>query len=119
MTAQIPQLLSSPAKFTQCPLRVTGPLVNRGKNYFTDLRVYLLDKDEKKIPVRLWLPLEVPPSPPGKERSRPMVLGDFLGRKVTLEAYLRKAEKGQFADAEYYLEVKKASIVEPDSGKTK
>jgi hypothetical protein len=113
-TVKVADLISAPEKYATCGLRVTGLLVNKGKNYFTDLRVYLRDGD-REIRVRPWLPFEVPPAPPGREATRPMVQSDFLGRKVTIEGSLREHKADIFSGTGYYLEVRSAVLADADT----
>jgi len=95
-------IVSAPQKYTDLLLNVTGLLYNAGSNYFTDLKVFLKDKQDS-IRVRTWLPIETPP-PATLEGKQSKVLSNYLAKEVRLRAYLRKSD-------DYYLEVESAEII--------
>ena len=63
-------LASSPEQYIDQRVTVEGELFNEGKNYFRDLRLALKDSEGHKVYVRPWLPVSLPPMPPGAKRSR-------------------------------------------------
>jgi hypothetical protein len=89
---------------------LTGTLENQGANYFTDLRVVLMDAEGNAIAVKPWLPTALPPGPKAGA-TRPPTLAQFLGKRVTLRAFVRQGELRGVAKA-YYLEVKDARPVD-------
>jgi hypothetical protein len=78
-----------PADFAGKLVLLEGTLVNEGKNYFTDLRVVLKDKEGNRIHVRPWLPMEMPPGPPGMKGTRP-TLSQYLNKQVELTGTVEK-----------------------------
>jgi hypothetical protein len=103
-------ITQSPAAWVDRDATVTGRLANQGANYFTDLRVVLKDDAGHALAVKPWLPIALPPAPPGSGGTRPRTLAQFLGRKVELEATLRHGFLGETET--YYLEVKRARTVD-------
>lgn len=103
----IEQLEREPEKFRDRTVRVRGKLENEGRNYFTDLRLVLKDDAGRKLPVRPWLPLSLPPRPPAASGPPPAVLSDFLGKNVELVARLRKGTLRRFGEV-WHLEVTSA-----------
>lgn len=103
----IEQLEREPEKFRDRTVRVRGKLENEGRNYFTDLRLVLKDDAGRKVPVRPWLPLSLPPRPPAASGPPPAVLSDFLGKNVELVARLRKGTLRHFGEV-WHLEVTSA-----------
>ena len=88
----IRELASTPEKYVNQPLQVTGTLVNLGKNYFTDRRIVLRDTEGHTFPVQPWLPLEVP----RKDHSGPPTLANYLDKKIVITGTLeRKAANGE------------------------
>ncbi|MFN7925399.1 MAG: hypothetical protein U0Q16_35195 [Bryobacteraceae bacterium] len=88
-----------------------GTLVNEGKNYFTDRRVVLQEKSGEKIHVRPWLPLSVPPMPPGSKEAPRATLSDYLGKRVELEGTIEKGSVRGVGET-HMLVVRKARILE-------
>jgi hypothetical protein len=98
-----------PDRFLGKTVRVVGTLENEGRNYFTDLRLGLRDRDGNTIAVRPWLPLERPPGPAGKRpqpETQPETLAQHLGKTVTLTGVVKQGELGKRSDV-YYLEVER------------
>ncbi|MCS6953931.1 MAG: hypothetical protein RMK57_14305 [Bryobacterales bacterium] len=104
----IEQLEREPHKFRDRTVRVRGRLENEGRNYFTDLRLVLKDEAGRRVPVRPWLPLSLPPRPPGASGPAPAVLSDFLGKDVELVAQWRKGMLRGFGEV-WHLEVASAN----------
>lgn len=102
-------LLEKLADYRDRDFRVSGILENAGTNYFTDQRLVLRDKDGRSVPVRAWLPMEMPKGPP--DRPKGPVMSDFLGKTVTLEATLVRGEMPRLGVVDY-LKVDKATISE-------
>lgn len=108
VAVSVEDLERSPEKFRERPVRVSGRLENEGRNYFTDLRVVLKDEEGRKVPVRPWLPVSLPPRPPSAATGSPRaVLSDFLGQEVELTATVRKGALRHFGDV-WHLEVTSA-----------
>jgi len=109
---QVQELAAQPAKYLKQTVLTSGTLENQGKNYFTDLRLILKDDQGRFVHVRPWLPVSLPPTPPGRSganEKRP-VLSDFLGKKVELTAVVQKGDLRRAGDV-YYLEVSSARIL--------
>jgi hypothetical protein len=104
-------LASGAGKYLGKTVTVSGSIENEGRNYFTDLRVVLKDEKGYKIYVRPWLPVSLPPGPPGVKEKRPGVLSDFLGKKVELSGVVRRGELGKAGEVTH-LEVTRAAIVQ-------
>jgi hypothetical protein len=98
-----------PERYRDCTVRVSGKLENAGRNYFTDLRLVLKDAAGHTVPVRPWLPLSLPPRPPGASGPPPAVLSDFLGKEVELVAKVRKGALRHFGEV-WHLEVTSARL---------
>jgi hypothetical protein len=105
----IRQLAERPGDYLNKSVKVSGTLVNQGKNYFTDLLLVLKDDESKTVYVKPWLPASLPPAPPGRggNEKRPEVLTDYLNKKVELTAVVQKGELRRAGDV-YYLEVHSA-----------
>ncbi len=108
----VQDLAARPDRYLGSVVRVSGTLENQGKNYFTDLRLVLKDRENRTIHVRPWLPLSLPPRPlsatvPDK---RPAVLSDYLGKGVELTAEILQGPLRHVGDT-YYLEVKQARVI--------
>lgn len=101
-------LLDAPARHRDQPFRVAGTLANLGTNYFTDQRIVLRDADGRTIPVRPWLPMEMPKGPPGAPK-RGEVLSDYLGKSVVLEATLVRGDMPRLGVVDY-LKVERAVV---------
>lgn len=108
--ATVKGVAQDPAAWLDKDVGLVGTLENRGANYFKDLRVVLRDDDGHEIAVRPWLPVSVPPGPPGGA-PRPRTLSSYLGKKVDLQATVRRGEL-RGAGPTYYLEVKQARTVD-------
>ena len=106
----IKALAQDPAAFLDKDVELTGTLENQGANYFTDLRVVLRDGEGNAVAVKPWLPVSVPPGPK-TGAPRPKTLSSYLGKKVDLEATVRRGEL-RGAGTTYYLEVKQARTVD-------
>jgi hypothetical protein len=104
------ELAANPESYLGRTVQVTGRLENIGKNYFTDLRVGLKGEDGAFVYVTPWLPLELPPSPPGGSRPSPATLSEYLDRTVNLRGVLERVTlKG--AGEVYSIRVESAEIV--------
>ena len=105
------ELAAEPQKFLGRSIRVSGTLENEGKNYFTDLRVVIKDKEGRKIHVRPWLPMSLPPRPPSAEGTgkQPVLLSHYLGKEIELTAVIRKGPLRHAGDV-YHLEVSEARV---------
>ncbi|MDI6739063.1 MAG: hypothetical protein QME74_01715, partial [Candidatus Edwardsbacteria bacterium] len=57
----VSRLAAKPAAFLDRSVTVSGRLKNAGGNYFTDLRIELVDEAGAAVAVQPWLPLSVPP----------------------------------------------------------
>ena len=82
-------LMANKDNLTNRKIAVEGVLVNRGTNYFTDMRLVLIDPQGSpgaEVLVRPWLPTELPP-PQGTNVSR-STLSEYLGKKVLIEGVL-------------------------------
>lgn len=87
-SVSVERIVSAPAAFRGERVVVSGRLTSVGANYFTDLRVVLTEPGSPEIfiHVRPWLPVELPPSPPGAKTARPPLLSDYLDHMVELIA---------------------------------
>ncbi len=103
--ATVAQLSRDAAAWRDRCVTVSGRLGNAGGNYFTDLRLELADSTGAAVAVKPWLPLELPPPRPGAPRQRPAVLSDYLGKRVTIRACLRRDTEPS------YLEVQSIEII--------
>jgi hypothetical protein len=112
--ASVKALASEPGEFLGKTVRVEGKLENQGKNYFTDLRLVLKDKDGNFVDVRPWLPLETPPAPPNTPRGEPETLSRFLGKNVELVATVERDTVRRVGEV-YLLVVQSAKVVEDPS----
>lgn len=97
-----------PEAYLDQTVSVTGTLVNEGKNYFTDFRLVLRDEGGRSIPVKPWLPAEIPPA--AKPGPRPPTLSQYLDKTVELTATVRHGELGR-QGVVFFLEVKSAKKV--------
>jgi len=104
------RLINEPKKFVGKRVTVIGKLENLGENYFRNLRAFLIDEKGKKIFIKPWVPLEVPP--PRNEEKRPFVMSDFLGKKVKLIGIYQKDVKDLFPQVDFYFQVESAEILE-------
>jgi hypothetical protein len=110
ITVTVGALAHNPDRYLKKTVRVVGRLENEGKNYFTDLRIALRDKQGNSVYVRPWLPAELPPSPPGFAGRRPQLLSQLLGKEVELTAVVERGivkNRGQV----HLLNVKSARVV--------
>ena len=81
-----------PQKYINQKLVVKGTLRFIGRNYFKDPRFVIEDEAGNRVAVSIWAPLEVPPPMPGKEKAfkdRPMVMKDYIGRKLSITGIYR------------------------------
>ena len=78
------EVAANPEQHVNRTVRLRGRLENQGKNYFTSLRVALIDEDGNSLYVRPWLPLELPRRPRGAKGRKPDVLSNYLGKQVEL-----------------------------------
>ncbi|MDH4232840.1 MAG: hypothetical protein OEW04_12530 [Nitrospirota bacterium] len=88
----IHEIKAAPEKFLNKKITVRGRLRSTGRNYFTDPQFVIEDDAGNSVDVSPWVPLEVPPPMPGKEQSpgdRPLVMRDFLGRKLSVSGTVR------------------------------
>lgn len=111
----IAAVAADPAAFLERELRLVGRLVNRGENYFTDLRVALEDDEGAFLDVWPWLPTSLPPAPPGATGKRPEVLSDYLGKKVELTGKIERRQLRSVGEA-FVLVVEKAEVVDGADG---
>jgi hypothetical protein len=107
--ASVAALAGSPQQYAGGVVVVYGMLRNAGTNYFTDLDLVLEDWGGAKIPVRPWVPLEVPPPRLQEERERPHVLSDFLNKTLLLKG--RLVEQKEEGEPIFALEVLSAIVV--------
>ncbi len=110
LNSSVEALAVNPEKYLGRTVQVSGRLENMGKNYFTDLRVVLRDDGGNSVYVIPWLPVELPPSPPGASKARPPTLSQYLDKTVKLIAVLERATlKG--VGGVYSLRVQSAEII--------
>lgn len=109
----IEELTQNPKMYLDSFVIVSGLLINRGTDYFKDLRVVLEDSLTNAIPVIAWLPIEIPPAQ-DPSIPRPKTLRDYLDKRVELRGYLRHGKSDAFADHEYYLEVKEGKLLQKE-----
>ena len=110
----IRSLVESPDIYLNRIVRVRGKLENLGTNYFADLRIVLRAQDTSDgsfVYVRPWLPVELPPLPPGSTRKPPPTMARYLGKKVELVALFTRGALKQ-AGKVNLLEVRSATILE-------
>jgi len=106
----IDKLTAEPFGMMGRRIEVRGVLQNLGTNYFTDLKLVLMNKEGQSIPVSAWLPLSVPPPRPGSDpKNRPALISDPLGREVKLFGVWEKQEAGD--GGKYFLRVEKHEII--------
>jgi hypothetical protein len=93
---------------------IEGRLELEGRNYYLDARFVILDDRNDRIPVTIWAPLEVPPSPPSSppSRSRPRTMQEYIGRRLAVTGIHRTALAGavppaipRLPEGDHYLEV--------------
>lgn len=106
----VKEVARNPEAYLKQFLRVAGKLENKGENLFTDLKVVLRDAEDNEIYVRPWLPISLPPRPPGSSGAKPPVLSDYLGRRVEVDAVLERGTLKKLGEV-YILNVKSAKIV--------
>ena len=111
LKASVKSLVESAEKFLKKTVRISGRLENAGKNYFTDLDVVLKDAQGNSIRVRPWLPVALPPPPPGPVGKRPEVLSQYLGKEVELTGVVERGTVRKAGEV-YLLEVKSARVVQ-------
>lgn len=90
--SSISDLNRIPEKYINQKIVVKGTLRFIGRNYFRDPRFVIEDEAGNKVAVSIWAPLEIPPPMPGKEESfkdRPMVMKDYIGRKLSITGIYR------------------------------
>jgi len=68
-------------------VRVTGRLVNRGRNPYTHLRLFLSDCEHHDFEIRPWLPISVPAQPPGSDLPPRDVLVNYLGKLLEVTGH--------------------------------
>ena len=89
----IPDLKGNREKHLNKKMLVKGKLKLMGRNYFTDSRFVLADEAGNHVAISPWVPLEVPPPMPGNEeffiKNRPRVMGDYLGRNLSVTGVMR------------------------------
>jgi hypothetical protein len=107
--ATVKAIAADPGAWLDRPATLTGVLTNEGTNYFTDLRVVLKDAEGRTLPVKPWLPAALPPGP--ASGPRPRTLAQYLGKRVELQASVRRGEL-RASGSTYYLEVRSARVVD-------
>ena len=112
----LPSIAGDPAPHMGKTYRIIGKLRNKGRNYFTDLRVVLEDEkcESVYVYVRPWLPLEFPPPPPGHPELKKPGLSQFLDKQVELTATVERGTLKTVGEV-YYLSVKAAKILDKNS----
>lgn len=113
----VQSVMDHPEAYLDQVVSVRGTLANEGKNYFTDFRLVLKGEGGRSIPVKPWLPAEVPPAM--KPGPRPATLSQYLDKTVELTATVRHGELSRLGVV-YFLEVKSARVLDsvqpaPDS----
>ncbi len=111
LTLSVASIVESPEKYLKKTVQLVGRLENKGKNYFTDLSIVLRDDQGNHVYVRPWLPIELPPSPPGSTRKRPAVLSQYLGKQVELTAVLDRGTLKKVGEV-YLLSVISAKAIQ-------
>lgn len=109
----VERIVSAPAAFRGERVVVRGRMTSVGTNYFTDLRVVLTEPGSPEIfiYVRPWLPVELPPSPPGVKTVRPPLLSDYLDRMVELIAVVDHGPLKHAGEVDY-LSVESARLLD-------
>ena len=104
----------NPEEYREKKVKLVGTLENvqiySGKNYFTDLRVVLKDKEGHKVYVRPWLPVSLPPVPPNFKGKRPDVLSRYLGKQIELCGVIDRATLKNLGSV-YVLAVESARVL--------
>ena len=111
LRTSVKSIAENPERYLKKAVRLTGRLENQGRNYFTDLNVVLKDAQGNFVHVRPWLPVALPPSPPGPTPKRPEVLSQYLGKQVELTAAVDRGTLGKTGEV-YFLDVTSARIVQ-------
>ncbi|MBI1787855.1 MAG: hypothetical protein HYR60_09940 [Acidobacteria bacterium] len=108
--ASVKSIAANPTKYLKTAVKLTGRLENEGKNYFSDLRVVLKDAQGNRLYIRPWLPVELPPPPPGSPAHKRPTLAEFLGKDVEITAIVDRGPLRSVGEV-YLLEVKSAKVV--------
>ncbi len=86
----IKEITSNPSRYIHKEVMVEGRLENEGRDYFTDLRLVLKDEEGNKLSVEPWLPLELPPPPPLKDKGeRPAVIREYLNKRIKIKGIIK------------------------------
>jgi len=107
-------LAEDPAPHLGKTYRISGSLKNKGRNYFTDLRLVLEDAECNFVYVRPWLPLEYPPPPPGRPDLKKAGLSFYLEKEVELTATVERGSLKVVGEVTY-LSVKSAKILDKNT----
>lgn len=109
-TVSLESVAKNPKDYLGKRVRLTGRLENEGKNLFTDMRIVLKDAEGNSIHVRPWLPVSLPPLPPGHTGQRPSTMSEFLGKQVELDAVVARGTIKKLGEV-YLLEVHSAKVL--------
>lgn len=95
----VADLVDSPNTFLDRKVKVTGTLINTKSSYFPSPDFAITDSGASRFSVTSWLPLEIPPPPPGTSEEQPRTMQLYLNRKVNLVGTVKKSGPS------FYLEV--------------
>ncbi len=110
LKVELKALADSTSEYVDKDISVVGTLKNEGKNYFGDLRIYLLDQEDNKVPVLPWLPLSIPPLPDNSKVDPPRVLSAYLNKRVRIEGVIKENTSKRIKE-KYVLAVQSAEIM--------
>jgi hypothetical protein len=94
-SVSVGEIITHPDIFQDKTVRLRGRLVNKGKNYFTNLRLMFRDQAGKELPVVSKIPLEVHESSSTDAPAPQRTLAEILDTDIEVIAIVKlRAENG-------------------------
>lgn len=97
----IQELRRNAPMYLNSDVSVIGVLKQVGPSYYRNPRFVLQDSNGRQVEVSAWLPLEIPPPPPGMEPppgKRPLTMRDLLGKQVEVTGTVRSKAADEFGE---------------------
>lgn len=108
-TPSVKEVLLNPSLYVGKEIILVGMLVNEGNHYFINPKFVLKDEEGNVLDTNAWVPLEVPPLKPGSSLERPMVMSDYLNKKLRLRGELISEPRD--LKVYYYFKVRSAEFI--------
>ncbi len=98
--ASVCEIVNNSASYINKKIQVNGVVKFTGEHFLDDK--YFLEDDNCQVQVSSWTPISVAQCPPSVEDCNPpLIMGDYLDKKVKLEGVLEEIQKEEYINNEW------------------